>query len=337
MTAGTTDRVALVTGANGFIGSNICRNFVRLGLRVIGTVRRDSDLSLLRDLDIELVALDLRRRNAIRLPAGIDYIIHAAAPVSDSSSSAESRAGIRDATRNLAEAALQQCPGLRRFVYISTALVLGYCRAGISPSRPGRSAAHIPYVSAKQQAEELLRQLHRTSGLPVVILRPADVYGPFDRTSILPMCRSLERGLPLTVGTGQNRLAYCYVGTLVQAVERACSEDRAVGRCYTIANLTTPSWQEFFGYLAAGLGRKLRRPMPASLAFGLTVASELLRQVVPLARPALTRYRFRRATTDTTYDISPAVRELGLRPDEDIAGQLAAAARWFGECRALQQ
>ncbi|MEO0085399.1 MAG: NAD-dependent epimerase/dehydratase family protein [candidate division WOR-3 bacterium] len=330
-------RVALVTGANGFIGSSLCRELTRHGLQVIGTVRHDSDLSLLEGLNVELVTTDLRCRGTIRLPERTDYIIHAAAPVSDSATDVECESGIYAATCNLAEATLTQCPALRRFIYISTALVLGYCRAGISPSRPGRSAAHIPYVRYKQRAEELLLRLHRTRGLPVVILRPADVYGQFDRTSIAPMCRSLERGLPLLVGRGRARLAYCHVGTLVQAVLQACDAEQAVGRCYTVANLTTPSWQDFFGHLGAGLGCTPRRPLPASLAFGLTLVSELLHRLVPLARPPLTRYRFRRATADTTYDVADSLHALGISPDEDIAGQLQAAACWFRECRAVRQ
>jgi len=328
VTAGA-DRVALVTGANGFIGSNVCRGLLEHGFRVIGTVRRESNLSLLDSLDIELLTLDLRRRREIRLPAELEFIVHAAAPVSDSAGDAECRAGIFDATRNLAEAALARSAKLRRFVYISTALVLGYCREAISPSRPGRSAAHIPYVRYKQQTENLLLHLHRNRGLPVVVLRPADVYGEFDRTSIIPMCRSLERGIPLLVGRGCARLAYCHIGTLVRAVIRACTADDAIGRCYTVANLTTPSWREFFGLLGAGLGRAPRRPVPAGLAFGLTVVSELLHRIVPLARPPLTRYRFRRATADTTYAVAADARSLGFSPDEDIADQLLTAARWF--------
>lgn len=336
MTAGT-GRVALVTGANGFIGSNLCRELTQLGLRVIGTVRHDSDLSLLEGLNVELVTTDLRCRRAIRLPGEVGYIIHAAAPVSDSATDAECASGICQATQNLAEAALVQCRSLQRFIYISTALVLGYCRTGISASRPGRSAEHLAYVRHKKRAEELLLQLCRTRGLPVVILRPADVYGPFDRTSIVPMCRSLERGLPLLVGSGRVRLAYCHVGTLTQAVLQACDMEKAVGRCYTVANLTTPSWREFFSHLSAGLSCPPRRPLPASFAFGLTLISELLHRFVPIARPPLTRYRFRRATADTTYTVADSLSELGISPDEDIAGQLQAAARWFRECRAARQ
>lgn len=330
MTAGS-GRVAFITGASGFIGANLCRGLAGQGWRVIGLIRTSSDLSALEGVPVELIRGDLRRRHEIRLPPDTDVIVHAAAPVSDSATDAECRAGIGDATRNLAEAALAQCRRLRRFVYLSTALVLGYCRTGICESRPGRSAAHLPYVRHKARAEKLLLDLFRTRGLPLVILRLADVYGRLDRTSIVPMCRSLERGLPLLLGTGRRHLAYCHVGTVVEAVVRACAEERAVGRAFTVANSTTLDWQEFFGLLAAGLGRRLRPPLPAGVAFGLTVVAELLHGLVPIARPPLTRYRFRRATADTTYDVSAAIRDLGLRPDEDIAGQLRAAAAWYRE------
>jgi nucleoside-diphosphate-sugar epimerase len=319
-----------ITGANGFIGANLCRGLAARGFRVTGLVREGADLSALDGTDVELVRGDLRRPG-VRLPAGTEHMVHAAAPVSDSAGSRQCQEGIYVATQNLVGAVQEQCPRLRRFVFLSTALVLGCGRTGISPTRPGRDLGCVPYVRYKRETERWLLAVHAERGFPVVILRPTDVYGPLDRTSIAPMCRALDGGIPLLVGTGQGRIAYCHVETVVRAVERALVEERAVGRCYTVANVTTLTWRDFFGYLAAGLGRPLRPPVPTAAAFGLTVATELLRWFLPLARPGLTRYRFKRATTDTTYDTSATVRELGCIADEDVAAQLAAAARWYRE------
>lgn len=325
--------VVFVTGANGFVGVNLCRGLTALNYRVVGMVRPDSDLRMLDGVRIELVRGDLRRPGSLRPPRDTQYVVHSAATVSDSASDTECRAGILAATRHLAEAALEQCPQLRRFVYISSALVLGYGRTGIAESRPGRSCTYLPYVKYKQQAESLLLSLYRSRGLPVVILRPSDVYGRFDRTSVLRMCRAIDRGVPILVGTGASKLAYCHVETLVRAVARVCEFEGAVGKCYTVASDTPVTWREFFGHLSKGLGRPLRGPMPAALVFAAVVVIELARRLVPLRNPDLTQYRFRRATQDTTYDTSATVRELGLAPDEDIAGQLLAAARWYREHR----
>ena len=68
----------LITGANGFIGSNLCRHFAASGYEVHGLVRRTSDLHFLDGLSIPLVYADLSQPLPIDLPPGLDYVIHAA-------------------------------------------------------------------------------------------------------------------------------------------------------------------------------------------------------------------------------------------------------------------
>ena len=326
----------VVTGANGFVGSNLCRRFAAGGFRVTGVVRRQSDLRALDGVKIDLVRADLRRPAEIRLPSDTRYLIHAASVVSDNATDAECRAGILDATCNLVAAAEAQCPRLERFVYISTALVLGYGRDRISPTRPGRPVTDMPYVLYKRLAEEFLLERYRQHGLPLVVLRPADVFGPHDRVTTMPLLDTLGRGVPILVGAGKSRLAYCYVGNLAQAVERACLSGCATGGCYTVANSTALDWSEFIGALGTGMGRK-PRAAPRFVVFGFVVVAEALRRFLPWARPPVTAYRFRRATNNTTYDISATVRDLGYCPDEDVAAQLGATCQWYCDHRALAE
>lgn len=324
----------VVTGANGFVGSNLCRRFAACGYRVTGIVRQQSDLRALDGVSLDLVRADLRRPAEIRLPPDTRYIIHAAAVVSDNATDADCHASILNATRNLVAAAEAQCPRLERFVYISTALVLGYGRDQISPTRPGRPVAGMPYVVYKRRAEEFLLERHRQHGLPLVILRPADVIGPHDRVTTMPMLDSLGRGVPLLIGDGTSRMAYCYVGNLAHAAEQACLSEHATGGCYTVANSTTMDWREFIGGLGTRVGRK-PRAFPRCAAFGFVVLADALRRFLPWSRPPLTAYRFRRATTNTTYDISATVRDLGYCPDEDVAAQLGITCQWYCSHRAL--
>ena len=73
----------LITGANGFVGSNLCRWFLDRGWEVDGLVRHSSDLHFLEGLDVRLVRGDLREAEGLRLPPGTTHIIHAASLVSD--------------------------------------------------------------------------------------------------------------------------------------------------------------------------------------------------------------------------------------------------------------
>src|SRR5208283_725300 len=139
----------LVTGANGFIGSNVCAYLLERSYEVYGLVRETSDLHFLEGLPVTLIRGDLTRASAIPFPSDLDFIIHAASLVSDTLPSDLIERNIFDTTRNLISALEEKGIRLKRFIHISTSLVLGYKALNISEERPGRSARHLAYTRAK--------------------------------------------------------------------------------------------------------------------------------------------------------------------------------------------
>lgn len=71
----------LITGANGFIGSNLCRYFLKKSYSVYGLVRKTSDLHFLEDVNIKLIFGDLIEVEKIEFPKNLDFIIHSASCV----------------------------------------------------------------------------------------------------------------------------------------------------------------------------------------------------------------------------------------------------------------
>jgi nucleoside-diphosphate-sugar epimerase len=322
-------RRVLVTGANGFIGSNVCRRFLERGWQVDALVRSSSDLHFLEGLDLRLVKGDLRFPETIDLPAGTTHIVHAAALVSDMAGDEDCARNIFDTTRSLIGKLERSGAPLERFVYISTALTLGFAGHDISEERPGLSAAFLPYVRQKIRTEEALLDEHARHGFPVVILRPGDVFGPNDRVTCVNLLRGIEHGAPLVAGSGRRRFGYCYVGNLCQAVELALIKEGISGRAYTVTNGALPTWAEFFRALQKGLGKKQRVYVPVWFAYATAAASGLLHSVFPRFKNQLNYYRIKRITTETTYDISRAVAELGYRPDDDYERQFAEIVDWY--------
>lgn len=243
-----------ITGANGFVGSNLCRWFLGRGWRVDGLVRGSSDLHFLAGLDVRLVRGDLRDTAGLALPAETTCVVHAAALVSDTAGDDDCARDIHDATLALVRRIREAGTPLRRFVYISTALTLGQGRRDISEDRPGRSALEVPYVRHKVRTENALRGLHAGNGFPVVILRPGDVYGPNDRVTCAKLLRRCEDGMPLIAGRGAWRFGYCYVDNLCHAVELALTVPGIEDRAYTVTNGALPTWGRFFRAMQAGLG-----------------------------------------------------------------------------------
>ncbi len=319
----------LITGANGFIGSNLCRWLLGRGWEVDALVRESSDLHFLEGLGLRLIRGDLRFSERIDLPAGTTHIVHAASLVSDIAGDDECSRNIFDMSRSLVARIRAAGLPLRRFVYISTALTLGYGRLDISEERRGRPAAFLPYVRHKIRTENELRDQHQRRGFPAVILRPGDVFGPNDRVTCARLLPSCEGGLPLVVGTGRWRFGYCYVENLCRAAELALATPGIEGRAYTVTNGVLPTWREFFRAMQKGLGRRQKVYVPVSLVKAAARISRAAEGIWPRYEGRINPYRIRRITTETTYDISKTVAELGYAPDDDLERQFAAILAWY--------
>jgi len=319
----------LITGANGFIGSHLCDAFHERGYEVYALVRTTSNLKFLRHSQARLVYGDLKEIDSISLPELVDVIVHAAARVSDNASMEECRSDILEITMKLCEWALQHCRRLKRFVYISSALTLGYCSDHISEQNPGHSADYVPYNYMKKRTENVLRDTYAKRGLPLVIMRPGDVYGPRDRTSCELMLKAAERNQLIIVGRGDKTFGFCYPANLCQAVLAAVQTERAVGQAYTVTNSVLPTWRQFFSALREAVGKPQRIYIPVPLAIGVGLFMGVLKRLIPGFSPSLNYYRLRRITCQTTYDISKTIAELGYRPDDDFSAQVRATIEWY--------
>ncbi len=320
----------LITGANGFIGSNLCRYFIERSFEVYGSVREASDLHFLEGLPVSLLRVDLSRPDRIAFPAGIDYVIHAAALVTDLMSRRAAVRNIRDTTVNLVRQLQEQKVPVKRFVYISTALVLGHRARDISDAHRGRPARGLmAYVRAKEMTEAFLLEQWRTTGLPVVILRPSDVYGPNDRTSSRRILEGIEAGWPTIAGSGSRSCSFCYVGNIAQACHLACRGRGKDGGAYTVTNDQDLTWRRLMGFFQERLGRRQRFFVPLPVAYAIAVLMQLVHAILPRLALPLGYYAVSKVGRDTGYDIHRTREELGYRPEQDIERQLDSVIEWY--------
>jgi nucleoside-diphosphate-sugar epimerase len=318
-----------ITGANGFIGSSLCHYFLAQGYTVYGLVRPNSNLHFLENTKVQLIRGDLSQVDKIELPPTVDYIVHSASVVSDLADEKTCQEQIFALTVNFVNRLRQAQIAFRKFIYISTALTLGYDALNISDQRPGKPALFLPYARFKKKSEEHLLELHQQQRFPVVILRPADVYGPRDRTSCALMLSACDKGTPLIVGHGNWNFALCYIDNLCQAVYLACAKEGIDGQCYTVANDATPTWRQFFSGFQRGLNKRQRLYVPVSLAYAAAFIFQGIHRLFPRFRPPLTFYRIKRITSHTSYDISRTKADLGYHPENDTERQVAAIVEWY--------
>jgi nucleoside-diphosphate-sugar epimerase len=320
----------LITGANGFIGSNLCRYFLDQSYEVFGLVRRTSNLHFLEGLPVPLVYADLTDQAPIDFPSGLDFVIHAASLVQDVMSMEEARRNTYDTTENLLRQLRDRGIALKRFIYISTALVLGHRSTNISEENPGRAVHGVrPYVNAKMMTEALLMKEFREHGLPVVILRPGDVFGPNDRTASMRVLSAIDDGWPAIAGSGRRIFSFCYVDNLAQACALACRMRGSNGAAYTVTNGQDITWRELMGFFQARLGRRQRLFVPVIAAYAIALTLQLLHAVIPPVKVRVSFYPVSKVGRHTSYDISRTRRELGYQPEQDLPRQLESIVKWY--------
>lgn len=178
---------ALVTGADGFIGSHLVERLVTLGVPVTALVLYNSfgTAGWLDSLDeatrerITIVPGDIRDPGQMRrVMEGIDTVFHLAAliaiPYSYHAPQSYVDTNVRG-TVNLLEAA--RAAGVRRFIQTSTSEVYGTAQhVPIDERHP--LVGQSPYAASKIAADQLAYSFFAAFDLPVVILRPFNTYGP---------------------------------------------------------------------------------------------------------------------------------------------------------------
>ena len=181
-------KLVLVTGADGFIGSHLVELLAASGARVRAMVYYNSwnDIGWLRELSgdarsaVEIFPADIRDAERVhQAVAGCEYVFHLssliAIPYSYDAPRSYVESNIIGALNVLQ--ACRQSSKLARLVHVSTSEVYGTAQqVPISESHP--LVGQSPYSATKIAADKLAESFHLSFGLPVVVARPFNTYGP---------------------------------------------------------------------------------------------------------------------------------------------------------------
>jgi dihydroflavonol-4-reductase len=327
---------SLVTGASGFVGSAVARALIAAGHAVRVLVRPSSDPRNLRDLPVETAIGRLEDRGSLAAAVrGCRALFHVAADyrlwVRDPQ--AMRRANV-EGTRDLMTAALDA--GVERVVYTSSVAVLGLNADGSPADETTPVAASDmigPYKRSKFDAEETVRALVATRGLPAVIVNPSTPIGPRD-VKPTPTGRIIVEAasgrMPAYVDTGLNLV---HVDD-VAAGHLAAFERGRVGERYILGGHNL-ALADMLGEIATLAGRAPPRiKLPRLAVYPVALVEETLARLTG-REPFATFDGLRMAKKKMFFSSAKAERELGyrFRPARD---GLADALAWFraaGYCR----
>lgn len=234
-------RLALVTGAGGFIGSRLCARLIEGGWRVRGFVRYGAagDVGGLHDLAAAAgAALEIHRGDLLDVECvakaveGADTAFHLGARISIPYSYAAPRDTFQVnalGTLNLLEAVRQA--GTRRLVHTSTSEVFGSAVA-TPMSESHRLRAQSPYAASKIAADKLVESYVCSFGLPAVTVRPFNTYGPGQspRAVIPTVIQQALAGGPVKLGALTPERDFTFVDDTADAMILAADAPAALGR-----------------------------------------------------------------------------------------------------------
>jgi UDP-4-keto-D-QuiNAc 4-reductase len=257
----------LVTGATGFVGSALCKSLVGQGLTVTGAVRILPN-NKIDGVDYKVVAglsSDTKWSKALD---GVNAVVHCAARVhvmreiASDPIKAFNEVNV-EGTVHLAKQAVLR--GIERFIFISSIKVNGE-----------RTNKHLfraddvpypedPYGISKWETEQALKNISGETGLEVVIIRPPLVYGVGVRANFLRLMQAIKLGLPLPLGSIQNRRSLVALDNLVDLIVTSLFHSAAANQTFLVSDGEDLSTPELIRRIAVAMRRRVclyRVPVP---------------------------------------------------------------------------
>ncbi len=321
----------LVTGATGFIGPHLVEALVGRGRRVRCLVRDLGRASALARQGVDIVEGELVDGEKLsRAMAGVERVFHLAGGGKVSTSSREGLDGLRAANVAPLAAVVQSArsAGVRRVVHFSSISAMGVqLDVRLDEDSPCRPAT--PHEVAKYESEQVALGAVR-DGLPVVVLRPSQVYGPGDeRSEILKLVRLARRGAVPLFGGGEGLVPWVFVSDVVDAALAAAERDEAVGRVYIVSDNDSYRFADVVAATARALGRERGGVrVPSAVAWPAIASVEALTKALG-REPPFTRHRLASMTGRRLVSIERARRELGYEPHVGLDEGMQRTVRWY--------
>jgi UDP-N-acetylglucosamine 4-epimerase len=322
-------RTWLVTGAAGFIGSNLVMELLRCGQRVIGidnlstgSMRNleevEREVGRARWANFTWLKGDICDRDLCRRAcAGMDVVLHQAALGSVPRSIAHPELTNHNNVTGFLSVLLEaKDAGVPRFVYASSSSVYGD-HPGLPKVEDRVGECLSPYAVSKKVNEMYAAVFGRCYGIECIGLRYFNVFGarqspngPY--AAVIPKwIDAMLRGEPVVIhGDGETSRDFCYVANVVQAnlLAATVSDPEALNTVYNISAGGRTTLNELYGMLKC----RLIEECPD------------LPDVTPIYhdfRPGDIRH--------SNADIGKARRLLGYEPTHQIDAGLDAALEWY--------
>lgn len=319
---------AFITGASGFLGTNLVHLLIKEGIKVTAIKRPTSNISAFENMSIDWITGDVLDLDSLMIacPENVDIIFHIAADTSMWSVKNAQQTKINlQGTSNMIEVALNK--KAKRFIHTSSIAAYGlHDNQVITEDTPQKGdQCFVNYYKTKYQSEQLVRAAVKQKNLDAVILNPCHLVGPWDSHNWSQMLTMVANeklpGVPPGYGS------FCHIEEIAKAHLQAAKVGKT-GENYILSGADA-SFVEFVKVIGELLSKNVpSKPMPHWL---LNVVGHVSVFFARFSKkePDMTPEKVLIVSEILKVSSAKAQRELGYRADIPLKTMLSDCYLWM--------
>jgi nucleoside-diphosphate-sugar epimerase len=324
-------KIAVVTGANGFVGSHLVDLLLSKNFKVRCIIRKTSNIRWLLEKNVEIFDCGLLDKNGLReVFMNADYIFHVAGVVKSKKPEGYFNGNV-EITRNLLDVALEFKNFIKKILIVSSQTATGPTLNGNPVDEETLCHPITTYGRSKLAEEELAKTYMKK--LPITICRAPAVFGERD-TEILIYFKTFNSGLITKIGFDKKQLSIIHAIDLVNGFYLAAVSEKSAGQIYFISSEKYYTWDDIADITSKVLNKKpLTIKIPHWIVFFIASIAQFFAMFSK--KPATLNIEKARDITqkEWTCDTRKAIRDLGYHQNISLEEGIKRTCDWYKEMK----
>ena len=331
-------KTALITGANGFVGSFLSKSLAEQGIATTAFILKGTNYNLLKNIYPSLKNLKIVEGNILdnglqKLVKGMDYIIHLAGVTHGYNQQDFDRINVKGSL-NLLEACALSNPEIKRIVLASSSAAGGFGTLD-NPLTEDKEPEPIPedcYGVSKYRMEKLAGKYSKK--LPITIIRPCSVLGPGNAVTV-GSYKLVKSGFKMKFLGSYRPMSIVDVDDLIKGINLCLKKKEAKGEVFYFCSDRYTSLAELQEIASVVIynrtfGKLINIPIPRfafrTAAILLETINKIERKPAPFLNQAKVHGAFAPGQVATA---EKAKRVLGWKPKYSIFETVTREGSWF--------
>ncbi len=327
-------KTALVTGANGFVGSHLSVKLVEEGFVVHAINRKNTSnnpqfMEFVKEGKIVLHQGDVTTFDYANIPP-VDLIFHVAGKVSAYGKMADFEKINCGGTQRLLDFAKQHKP--KCFTFFSSTAVYGYYGyvnlEETAPKKPFKN----PYSLTKLKTENLVQDFCKQNEIDFLIVRPGNVFGEYDYTSSHEIYTRIKNEKMLICAGGKFKSCFVYVKNLVDATVFLAENPNCHNTDYNITDGQNETLKQMFCMIAKefGVRPKFKNVCGPFAKFFACLVEGVFKMFCIKKAPLITKFSVWQNCADYSFSIKKLL-DTGFKPQHTMQEGVKNTCKWIDD------